>query len=116
MTKCVATAVTRNSGSSGRSRDTVWSMTASSSEGANSAYIVIYSPKTPPVLSRVRSPGRPYHGRCRIDTKDQIGNEQDESSTKGQPAGAAGIIVRVQPFPRLHVSAAFPQRSGSFAV
>src|SRR6266700_2491429 len=82
MTKCVATAFTRNSGSSGRSRDTVWSMTASSSEGANSAYIVIYSPKTAPVLSRVRSPGRPYHGRCRIDTKDQIGNEQDESSTK----------------------------------
>src|SRR5260370_42095545 len=41
-----------------------------------------YSPKTPPVLSRVRSPWRPYHGRCRIDTKDQIGNEQDESSTK----------------------------------
>jgi hypothetical protein len=39
---------------------------------------------------RVRSPWRPYHGRCRIDTKDQIGNEQDESSTKraalpGQP-------------------------------
>ena len=30
MTKCVATAVMRNSGSSGRSRDTVWSMTASS--------------------------------------------------------------------------------------
>src|SRR5712692_6198165 len=32
---------------------------------------------------------------------------------RGQPAGAAGIIVRVQPFPRLHVSAAFPQRSGN---
>jgi len=31
MTKCVATAVMRNSGSSRRSRDTVWSMTASSS-------------------------------------------------------------------------------------
>ena len=31
MTKCVATAVMRNSGSSGRSRDTVWSTTASSS-------------------------------------------------------------------------------------
>jgi hypothetical protein len=30
MTKCVATAVMRNSESSGRSRDTVWSMTASS--------------------------------------------------------------------------------------
>src|SRR5260221_8464136 len=30
MTKCVATAVMRNSGSSGRSRDVVWSMTASS--------------------------------------------------------------------------------------
>src|SRR5215831_16952311 len=30
MTKCVATAVMRNSGSSGRSRDTVWNMTASS--------------------------------------------------------------------------------------
>jgi hypothetical protein len=46
--------------------------------------------KIPPVLSRVRSPWRPYHGRCRIDTMDQIGNEQDESSTKsaalpGQP-------------------------------
>jgi len=31
-------------------------------------------------------------------------------------AGAAGIIVRVRPFPRPHVSAASPQRTGSFAV
>jgi hypothetical protein len=30
MTKCVATAVIRISGSSGRSRETVWSMAASS--------------------------------------------------------------------------------------
>src|ERR1700674_3929351 len=30
MIKCVATAVMSNSGSSGKSRDTVWSMTASS--------------------------------------------------------------------------------------
>jgi len=59
----------KNGGSSGRNRDTVWSMTAFlQRKVANSAYIVIYSPKTPRVLSRVRSPWRPYHGRCRIDT------------------------------------------------
>jgi hypothetical protein len=42
--------------------------------------------------------------------------EQDESFTKGAARRAAGIIVRVRPFPRLHVSAASPQRTGSFAV
>src|SRR5262245_36654747 len=42
MTKCVATAVMRISGSSGRSRDTVWSMAASSCfQRANLAHMPV---------------------------------------------------------------------------
>src|SRR5258707_11233932 len=42
MTKCVATAVMRNSGSSGRSRDVVWSMTASSGLRASGRIVLVW--------------------------------------------------------------------------
>ena len=41
---------------------------------------------------------RPYHGRCRIDTKDQIGNEQDESSISIPPEDLRGATITLSNF------------------
>ena len=56
MTKCVATAVMTISGSSGRSRDTVWSMTSSSGLGANLAHIAWADSSMTEVLSEYDTP------------------------------------------------------------
>ena len=59
-----------------------------------------------------RMPVVPSNGTKGLPPGTDIGVLHQE----GSAAGAAGIIVRVRPFPRLHVSAASPQRTGSFAV
>src|SRR6266700_6691500 len=111
MTKCVATAVMRNSGSSGRSRDTVWSMTAFSGLRANLSHIVLFGVQLP--YDRFQAPDH-ASSHPRAARADLVG-----IADKLEPRSGAAAVATVEQFlmrsGHFYASARLHERSCFFA-